>query len=452
MNRPLASAFLCGLAGFFAWLATEPFMPRYIPSDPSQNVVSSQGWFVLLIGALVGGSAGFLQGRAVGGRRRVIESVALGLIFGSIGSSFGAGVGGALTTLVMHVSPGEVAYMQGPSRIVARALSLLPMGALMGLAIGATLRSKRGLLAGLLGGALGGAFVGLSFDLVAELLSNFMATADTAPVPKGMVAEIGGPSRAVMAAGLGAFVGLFFALIDQATRQAWVRLVVGRNEGKEWPIDNQQTTFGRDERADVPLFGDMNVAPLHAVLYNQHGQYVVRDQNTHIGIGHNNVRVGEVALNDGDYFQIGSHTMQFLMKESAARAMYEGRSRAIGAPTAPAVASHQQPYVAGGTSQPFSPAAQPHVPALTVIAGPLTGQRFEVHGPLEVGREAQGINLSFDVQSSRRHAVFSPLGATISVQDLGSTNGTMVNGARVSSAQLKPGDAVQIGNTIFRVE
>jgi pSer/pThr/pTyr-binding forkhead associated (FHA) protein len=36
--------------------------------------------------------------------------------------------------------------------------------------------------------------------------------------------------------------------------------------------------------------------------------------------------------------------------------------------------------------------------------------------------------------------------------DLGSTNGTYVNGQRVLSATLKPGDLVRIGATTFRVE
>jgi pSer/pThr/pTyr-binding forkhead associated (FHA) protein len=38
------------------------------------------------------------------------------------------------------------------------------------------------------------------------------------------------------------------------------------------------------------------------------------------------------------------------------------------------------------------------------------------------------------------------------MQDLGSTNGTFVNGQRTSSALLNRGDVVQLGSSTFRVE
>jgi pSer/pThr/pTyr-binding forkhead associated (FHA) protein len=251
-----------------------------------------------------------------------------------------------------------------------------------------------------------------------------------------------------------------------------VRLVLGRNEGKEWPIDTDQTMIGRDERAHVPLMGDMNVAPLHAIIFKQGSQYVLQDQGTPIGIGHNGQRVPTAYLSPGDTFQIGSHNMQFLMKEGAARALHEGRAHAVqqGAAQpmqpihqpyqAPGMQTYVQPGVAGAapvTSQPtqaFASVGSSSVAGFVLVAvsGPLTGQRFEVNGTVEAGREAMGIPLGFDPQASRRHAAFVPGPTGLQVQDLGSTNGTFVNGNRVQSAALNPGDTVTIGNNTFRVE
>lgn len=461
MGQVFFRAVACGIAGLLAWLVTEPFAARFIPIDPQQAPEGGgQMWLILLIGALVGLTAGALQGMARGSRRHTIEMGLLGMVFGAIGSTFGAQVGALLAVGIMQTPPGGVAYMDLPGRIVARALSLFPMGLFMGAAIGLTLKSKRGFMAGLMGGLVGGLFVGFAFDTLAGVIGNFSANLQTGvEVPPGYMLEIGGPSRAVLAVGLGVAVGLFVAVFDRVTRQAWVRLVLGRNEGKEWPIDAERTFIGRDERAHVPLFGDMNVAPLHAIIFRQGTQYVVQDQGTAMGIGLNGMRVQTISLSPGDTFQVGAHTLQFLMKDSAARALHEGRAYAVqGQPAQPVQPVHQ-PYQAPATQNyvppanqtvAYSPAAQG--PVLVAVSGPLTGQRFPVNGTIEAGRESIGIPLGFDQQASRRHAAFTAGSGGVQVQDLGSTNGTLVNGQRTQSAVLRPGDTVTIGNNSFRLE
>jgi len=487
MGQVFFRAIACGAAGLLAWLVTEPFASRYIPTDPNQaRFGAGQDWLILLIGALVGLAAGALHGVARGSRRHAIESGLLGLFFGAIGSTLGASVGTMLSFGIMDVPRGGIAMMDMPERMVARALALFPIGLFMGIAIGATLKSKRGVVAGLLGGMVGGLFVGFAFDLLGDIIGPMFAQTAGSP-PAGYMTETGGPSRALTAVGLGVAVGLFVAVFDRVSRQAWVRLVLGRNEGKEWPIDADKTMIGRDERAHVPLFGDMNVAPLHAIIFRQGGQYVIQDQNTAIGIGHNNARVANAALAPGDTFQIGSHNLQFLMKSSAAQKLQEGRAHAAqvgqpaqpvqqiqqptarpGQPPAPVPGGGLQPNL-GGTSATHDAAAQQHrgfasiggqaaaqgaVGAMTLVAtnGPLTGLRFDLSTALEAGREAAGISLSFDQQASRKHCSFSPFGGAVEVLDLGSTNGTFVNGNRVQSATLSRGDTVQIGSTTFRVE
>jgi len=54
-----------------------------------------------------------------------------------------------------------------------------------------------------------------------------------------------------------------------------------------------------------------------------------------------------------------------------------------------------------------------------------------------------------DPALSRRHCIFSREGSAILVEDLGSTNGTFVNGKRVERAELNPGDTVRIGVTVI---
>ncbi len=85
-------------------------------------------------------------------------------------------------------------------------------------------------------------------------------------------------------------------------------------------------------------------------------------------------------------------------------------------------------------------------PVLTIVKGPQIGASFELTDPVvTVGRDpANGIFLN-DMTVSRSHAriVIAPEGA--SVEDLGSLNGTWVDGAIVNNAPLHDGSSLQIG-------
>ncbi len=75
-------------------------------------------------------------------------------------------------------------------------------------------------------------------------------------------------------------------------------------------------------------------------------------------------------------------------------------------------------------------------------------------GSTVIGRGDQANLRLPDVGISRRHARLDYDGAQVVLTDLGSTNGTMVNGQRVSAVALNPGDMIQIGTTTltFRVD
>jgi pSer/pThr/pTyr-binding forkhead associated (FHA) protein len=57
-----------------------------------------------------------------------------------------------------------------------------------------------------------------------------------------------------------------------------------------------------------------------------------------------------------------------------------------------------------------------------------------------------------DPNVSRNHAEIRPQGDRYAVVDLGSTNGSRVNGVRVSSQVLNDGDELMFGNTRMRFE
>lgn len=88
---------------------------------------------------------------------------------------------------------------------------------------------------------------------------------------------------------------------------------------------------------------------------------------------------------------------------------------------------------------------------LTVSSSPTlrAGQSFAVDLELSIGRAADNDITVDDQFTSSHHARVHARGR---VTDLGSTNGTFVNGSRVrDSAPLRAGDTLQVGETVFGI-
>ncbi len=84
-------------------------------------------------------------------------------------------------------------------------------------------------------------------------------------------------------------------------------------------------------------------------------------------------------------------------------------------------------------------------------AGPTVGKVFPLEAPeISIGRETTNMLSINDVEVSRRHARMELQGSSYVIQDLGSTNGTFVNGQRVTGVQpLNPGNSVSFGEGII---
>ncbi len=92
---------------------------------------------------------------------------------------------------------------------------------------------------------------------------------------------------------------------------------------------------------------------------------------------------------------------------------------------------------------------------LRVIAGPHTGRifTFDQHETFLIGRsESAHFCLPEDRFFSRHHCLLEIAPPQIFLRDLGSTNGTFVNGLKVEAVHLKSGDLIQGGETVIAVE
>src|SRR3954447_19846040 len=88
---------------------------------------------------------------------------------------------------------------------------------------------------------------------------------------------------------------------------------------------------------------------------------------------------------------------------------------------------------------------------LKISSGGNAGQTVEVTGDeFTIGREASADLVLNDGKASRRHAALKPLpDGRATLYDLGSSNGTYVNGQRIQSTVLNGDEKIQIGDTVL---
>ena len=125
----------------------------------------------------------------------------------------------------------------------------------------------------------------------------------------------------------------------------------------------------------------------------------------------------------------------------------------------------EEPQVAADDSMLLTPeqarelrlAAARKIGHLVVVKSPALDRESEVpldSAALTVGRDGvNDIPLPGDRFASAEHARFDPRGDGVWLEDVGSTNGTYVNGVKLQQPKrLEPGDIVRIGETDFRFE
>ena len=469
-----------GVAGAIAgWIIVEPW--PWLTTDPSPGnpdppvSMAATAVLGLIVGGAMGAGLGAAEGVNSGSQKQLARSLAIGLLVGLAGGLVGIYFG---QLFYGAVSPGTRGEMTGLldflRQIVARTVGWAIWGLLIGTAQGIATGSARRIWLGAIGGVLGGATGGFVFDLLAVLSAGLMT---------------GEALRLLGFVAIGAGTGFFSSLAQEMFKQAWVRVLVGRGEGREFQIAKAETVVGRDELADIPLFGDPQIARRHLVIRQVNGRYEAAAAQPGLAFAVNGQMVAACPLKDGDIIAVGSRQLEFHERASRAPAgvtpgampphrpgqpapgtvppvdvppgvcPFCGQSRdasgtcacTVGAPS-PVQAAEQT--AAPGAGVPTQMMGTPGSWTLQVVAGPLAGRSLTLsEGQRVTAGRSPDVELALEGDSfaSRRHAVFSVQGGCAVVEDLGSTNGTLVNGARVTRQTLSKGDTVVIGQTQIRV-
>jgi ABC-2 type transport system ATP-binding protein len=208
-------------------------------------------------------------------------------------------------------------------------------------------------------------------------------------------------------------------------------IVEGVETGREIPVD-QELVVGRAAGSDL-VIGDVEVSTTHASFLATADALAVKDLGSTNGTFVNGERVsGQHVLRAGDRIQLGATVLEVRAPVPQA----DDRSIAPGL-------------------QVTRVRNIPRVPMLHFRTGQRAGSEIPVGVPVVIGRDpgVADVILDQDTEISRRHASFSPAGAGLTVQDLGSTNGTFVNAQRITEAvALQDGDMVQLGSTEIDVK
>lgn len=89
---------------------------------------------------------------------------------------------------------------------------------------------------------------------------------------------------------------------------------------------------------------------------------------------------------------------------------------------------------------------------IKAITGPFAGQEISIDRPMVIGRDPSADLVLQGGHISRKHAALSVRDNALWIKDLNSSNGTYVNGQRITEQALKSGDELQFDVVRFLVQ
>jgi uncharacterized protein YegL len=325
----------------------------------------------------------------------------------------GAALLGALGAIV-----GQLVYGFLPDSPTSRAWGWAILGAAVGAMLGLADRSKTKAGRGAFGGFAGGLAGGLVFDFLSKFLT--IGAGDTGTL-----------ARVVGLAVLGFAVGLMVQVVQQALKTAWLSgITTGPYEGKQYILGKPVVTVGRSDGNDIGLYRETNLG-LKAGAFNFNaGRWSYAGEALQI----NGSSSTNAMLTSGDTIRLGD--TEFVFEDK-------------GNPKVQPENQDEQPA--------------PRVPVIAPVpVGPtkwkLTGDPIlEITAPtkLTLGRVSDNDLVIDDANTSSHHATLEATNDTINVTDLGSTNGTKLNGTPLEAnktVSVKAGDTLEFGDRGFKVE
>ncbi|MET8474908.1 FHA domain-containing protein [Streptomyces sp. NPDC006422] len=243
--------------------------------------------------------------------------------------------------------------------------------------------------------------------------------------------------------------------------------------GRTWTLDpSRPYTLGRDPQGDIVL-DDARVSWRHATISWGGRSWVVEDHGSTNGTFVQGQRIHQMEIGPGSSVHLGNSTdgpclnVRGGARPAAVASPHQAQQQAAGLTQQPPPQQYQQqPSWSQPQPQP-QPPQQRRAPEQQVAGGvagappvygdrsPTTFHQLALGRVMRIGRALENELVVSDLQVSRQHAEFhaSPDGR-FEIHDLGSHNGTYVNGQPIpkgGTALLGPTDIVGVGHSTFRL-
>lgn len=252
----------------------------------SVNKISTGAWFAI-IALMIGLFLGIGEGVFYGSKEKAVKYGALG-----------AGISIVLGFISGYLGQWMYAEMINDDTTTFTAALIRGLGwAILGLGVGVSIglikpEQKRILFCGV--GGLGGGFLGgFLFNFICDLIPNDI-------VARGAAIII-----------MGALIGIGVGLLEQMAKRAWLKVIRGEFEGKEYLVFAGTTSIGNNSKNTIVLFKDKLVGPHHCDIVLEGSKYVLVDCGTPMGTVVNGMKTNRHILRQGDAIAIGNSVLVF---------------------------------------------------------------------------------------------------------------------------------------------
>lgn len=241
-----------------------------------------------VVGICIGGAIGSVDGLMVSRSvRRFLRGFFLGGVIGLIGGMIGLVVG-------------EVIFKFAGGGVWPRAIGWAIFGLLVGGSEGRVQQSAVKMSYGAVGGLLGGLIGGSTYERLSTLLR-------TVTNDRELALTVGSAVGLII---LGACIGSLIGLVEDILRTAWVKVMVGRLEGRTFSLTRQKTSIGRADQCDVVMPGDDGIEAHHLTIEQVQKHFILQPFQNLVLV--NQQRVEQpYTLQHGDRIQMGKTRLTF---------------------------------------------------------------------------------------------------------------------------------------------
>ena len=243
-------------------------------------------------------------------------------------------------------------------------------------------------------------------------------------------------------------------------------------EIQDLQLDNgREYTFGRGENCDVQLAEGKSISRVHFKVVEENGQWTAKVVSKFGAIQQSGSSTNHLALDVGMVFKLGPYDFTFLelakqevseqapVSNTLPMAVGQNGVTGFGAHGAQAAVLDANGHAAGfvGNDEATRVANyEPEIPFLRMVESGGRSEEIKLEGRRWIAGREDGCNILLnDRKSSRRQFELSSTPQGFFIRDLGSSNGTLLNGMQLAPDELKAirsGDVIQVGAAVLHFE